>query len=75
MNKEGYVMYGGVAVSMILLASILTAPMSMTNSFTALQQLSVFNLFGSAEAANSPTVTFQATDKPGNWFDCSNAST
>ena len=36
MNKEGYVMYGGIAVSMILLASILTAPMSITNSLTGL---------------------------------------
>ena len=62
-------LYASVAISLILTGTILAAPTSIAG---AILGSSIFNVFGFAEAATNPVVTFQATDNPGSWFECSN---
>ena len=62
-------LYASVAISLILTGTILAAPTSIAG---AILGSSIFNVFGFAEAATIPAVTFQATDNPGSWFECSN---
>jgi len=62
-------LYASVAISLILTGTILAAPTSIAG---AILGSSIFNVFSFAEAATIPAVTFQATDNPGSWFECSN---
>ncbi|TLY02657.1 MAG: copper oxidase [Thaumarchaeota archaeon] len=62
-------LYASVAISLILTGTILAAPASIAGTILG---SSIFNVFGFAEAATIPAVTFQATDNPGSWFECSN---
>ena len=54
MRHFTHLMYTAVAVSILLTATILAAPMSITNSFEAF--------------AAQPDVNFMITDDPGSWF-------
>lgn len=54
MRYSNHLIYTAVAVSVLLTATILVAPLSITNSFEAL--------------AAKPTVKFTITDDPGSWF-------
>jgi DNA-binding beta-propeller fold protein YncE len=47
--------------------------MSATNIFTAVQGSHAPKIFSIAEATTPNTVTFEVTDNPGNWFDCSSS--
>jgi DNA-binding beta-propeller fold protein YncE len=58
MKYFNHLIYTAVAVSLLLSATILVAPLSITDSFKMLQQ---------AQAAG-PIVQFTITDKPGSWF-------
>lgn len=51
-------MYAGVAIALLLTATVLAAPMSITNSFKVLQNAQ----------AQSFAVEFDTTDDPGPWF-------
>ena len=51
-------MYAGVAIALLLTATILAAPMSITNGFRFLQNAQ----------AIGPDVNFTITDDPGSWF-------
>ena len=55
MRYSNHLMYAAIAVSLLLTATILVAPMSLTNS-----------IFKPAQAAS--TVEFDTTDEPGSWF-------
>ncbi len=50
---------------------IATSAILLTTVFAALQGNLIPNIFNIAEAVK-PAVTFQATDNPGSWFECSN---
>ncbi len=58
-----------VARSVLVIALLSVAPISISNIFTAVQEHRAPTMFSIAEAAT--TVTFEVTDNPGNWFDCS----
>ena len=62
-------LYASVAISLILTGTILAAPTSIAGTILG---SSIFNVLSFAEAATTPAVTFQATDNPGSWFECSN---
>jgi len=51
-------MYAGVAIGLLLTATVLAAPMSITNGFKFLQNAQ----------ADGPGVHFSITDDPGSWF-------
>ena len=55
MTRQASLLKATLAISLILIGTIIGAP----------------NIFNSAEAAATPAVTFQATDDPGSWFECS----
>jgi len=69
MNNHSRGIVAGVAFSLLLTGLIFAAPLSMTQSFTALQNIGLTRMFGNAEAQTGPAATFNTTDQPGPWFN------
>lgn len=69
MNNHSRGIVAGVAFSLLLTGLIFAAPLSMTQSFSALQNFGLTRMFGNAEAQTGPAATFDTTDQPGPWFN------
>ena len=69
MNNHSRGIVAGVAFSLLLTGLIFAAPLSMTQSFTALQNIGLTKMIGTAEAVTPAAATFDLTDEPGPWFD------
>lgn len=57
-------------MSLLLTGLLFAAPLSMSQSFTALQNIGLITMIGDAEATLAkPAATFDTTDAPGPWFN------